>query len=236
MQSTALLELKLVESGPFPTQAAAAQSTGGRFPHIWSCCLSSERDAPAGSTSYYVVQRVASITGRDLKGAYPSRDENGRPAVSFNLNADGAQRFGLVTESEHRETAGHRSRWTEFSRLPESTAESRIPESSRAELADLRRRKPRILSLVLAIRCPAGIDQISRRRSCRSLAWRRLDSGGPARLRRRAGIGHCFHVVLLPVFRGECDDRHDPEPDYSVRCDGVFRCSTDVCRASPASF
>jgi preprotein translocase subunit SecD len=44
------------------------------------------------------VQRVASISGRDLKGAYPSRDENGRPAVSFNLSADGAQRFGRVTE------------------------------------------------------------------------------------------------------------------------------------------
>jgi preprotein translocase subunit SecD len=33
-----------------------------------------------------------------LKGAYPSRDENGRPAVSFNLNADGAQRMGRTTE------------------------------------------------------------------------------------------------------------------------------------------
>ena len=44
------------------------------------------------------MQRVAAVTGRDLKGAYPSRDENGRPAVSFNLNADGAQRFGRLTE------------------------------------------------------------------------------------------------------------------------------------------
>jgi len=47
---------------------------------------------------YYVVQRVAGITGRDLKGAFPSRDENGRAAVSFNLTADGSQRFGRVTE------------------------------------------------------------------------------------------------------------------------------------------
>jgi preprotein translocase subunit SecD len=45
-----------------------------------------------------VVQQVAAVSGRDLKGAYPSRDENGRPAVSFNLNADGAQRMGRVTE------------------------------------------------------------------------------------------------------------------------------------------
>src|SRR5439155_19351993 len=53
----------------------------------------------AGSTAHYVVERVAAVSGRDLKGAFPSRDENGRPAVSFNLNADGAQKFGRVTES-----------------------------------------------------------------------------------------------------------------------------------------
>jgi len=93
MQSTALLELKLVDSGPFPSAAAAAQNYGGIvLPSV-------ERGVPSGGEgSFYVVQRVASISGRDLKGAYPSRDENGRPAVSFNLNADGAQRFGRVTE------------------------------------------------------------------------------------------------------------------------------------------
>ena len=99
MQSTALLELKLVDSGPFPNQAAAAQNYGGAIPANVEVLPSVERDIPSsGQTSYYVVQRVASISGRDLKGAFPSRDENGRPAVSFNLSADGAQRFGRVTE------------------------------------------------------------------------------------------------------------------------------------------
>jgi preprotein translocase subunit SecD len=56
-----------------------------------------ERDVSTSSDTYYVVQQVAAVTGRDLKGAYPSRDQNGHPAVSFNLNADGAQRFGRVT-------------------------------------------------------------------------------------------------------------------------------------------
>src|SRR5206468_2897892 len=95
MQSTALLELKLVDSGPFTSQAAAAQNYGGVTPANLEVLPSVERDVPASSEgSFYVVQRVASISGRDLKGAYPSRDENGRPAVSFNLTADGAQRFG----------------------------------------------------------------------------------------------------------------------------------------------
>ena len=101
MQSTALLELKLVNAGPFPTAEAAAQSFGGAVPANLEVVPSIERDlnTPAGQMSYYVVERIASVSGRDLKGAYPSRDENGRPAVSFNLNADGAQRFGRVTES-----------------------------------------------------------------------------------------------------------------------------------------
>jgi preprotein translocase subunit SecD len=96
MQSTALLELKLVDSGPFPNQAAAAQQYGGMIPSNLEMLVSRER----GQTedSYYVVQKVAPVTGRDLKGAYPSRDENGRPAVSFNLTADGSQKFGRLTE------------------------------------------------------------------------------------------------------------------------------------------
>src|SRR5215470_12842495 len=97
MQSTAQLELKLVDSGPFPSAAAAVQNYGGVLPANLEVLPSVERDASSSEGTFYVVQQVASITGRDLKGAYPSRDENGRPAVSFNLNADGAQRFGRVT-------------------------------------------------------------------------------------------------------------------------------------------
>jgi preprotein translocase subunit SecD len=97
IQNTAQLELKLVESGPFPSQAAAAQNYGGIVPGNLEVIRSVERDAGTSEDSFYVVQQVASVTGRDLKGAYPSRDENGRPAVSFNLNAEGAQRFGRVT-------------------------------------------------------------------------------------------------------------------------------------------
>src|SRR5205085_8727785 len=99
MQSTALLELKLVDSGPYASAAAAAQNYNGIIPANLEVLPSVERGLPSSTEgSFYVVQRVASISGRDLKGAYPSRDENGRPAVSFNLNADGAQRFGRVTE------------------------------------------------------------------------------------------------------------------------------------------
>jgi preprotein translocase subunit SecD len=100
MQSTAQLELKLVDSGPYPNQAAAAQNYGGVVPANLEVLPSVERTSSTSSSdgTFYVVQQVASVSGRDLKGAFPSRDENGKPAVSFNLNADGATRMGRTTE------------------------------------------------------------------------------------------------------------------------------------------
>src|SRR5208337_1471765 len=47
--------------------------------------------------TWYVVNRVAGITGRDMTGAEPSHDVNGRPSVNFTLTRDGAARFGRVT-------------------------------------------------------------------------------------------------------------------------------------------
>ena len=97
MQSTALLELKLVDSGPFPNQQAVVASYGGAIPPNLELLDSVEDSASGAGEAWYAVEQIAAITGRDLKNAFPSRDENGRPAVTFNLNADGAQRFGRTT-------------------------------------------------------------------------------------------------------------------------------------------
>jgi preprotein translocase subunit SecD len=46
-----------------------------------------------------MVRRAASVTGRDLRNARPTLDENNQPAVSFTLSADGGRKFGQVTET-----------------------------------------------------------------------------------------------------------------------------------------
>jgi preprotein translocase subunit SecD len=95
IQQTAMLELKLVQDGPYPSKEAALGSHGGVLPPD-----SEVLPGPAGSngeSSWYVVNRVAAVTGEDLSGAQPSRDVNGRPEVNFNLTRDGASRFGRVT-------------------------------------------------------------------------------------------------------------------------------------------
>src|SRR5215831_8603430 len=98
MQSTAQLEFRMVDSGPYSSQAAAAQNYGGVIPSNLEVLPSVERDTSSSEGTFYVVQQSAAVSGRDLKGAYPSRDSNGHPAVSFNLNVDGAQRMGRTTQ------------------------------------------------------------------------------------------------------------------------------------------
>jgi preprotein translocase subunit SecD len=59
----------------------------------------SDTQGSARSTVYYMVRRAASVTGRDLRNARPTLDENNQPAVSFTLSSDGGRKFGQVTES-----------------------------------------------------------------------------------------------------------------------------------------
>jgi len=51
------------------------------------------------SQGFYVVRRVPAVTGRDLRNARPTLDENNRPAVSFSLNQEGARKFGNFTQA-----------------------------------------------------------------------------------------------------------------------------------------
>jgi len=94
----AVLELKLVQGGnSFPTREAAVQSLGGAVPANLEILESSKPDS-GGNKAYWVVNKIAGVRGSDLKSAGVSRDEAGRPAVSFNLNAAGAAKFGNLTE------------------------------------------------------------------------------------------------------------------------------------------
>ena len=97
MQSTALLELKLVDNS-FVSEQAGLENYSGGLPASLEMLPSAQPVEGQSGPAWYVVERVASISGRDLRNAYPSRDENGLPAVSFTLTADAAQRFGRSTE------------------------------------------------------------------------------------------------------------------------------------------
>jgi preprotein translocase subunit SecD len=102
IRSTALLELKQVEQGPFVDEAGARAAYSGNLPpDIQILPGASEGGQPGqpASTVYYAVRRLPAVTGRDLRTARPTLDENNRPAVSFSMNNEGARKFGTFTQA-----------------------------------------------------------------------------------------------------------------------------------------
>jgi len=95
MGSTGFLELKIVErmgstreellvNGQVPEGMEVVPGTSG---------------LPGEPPAYYLLRRAAAVTGRDLRNARPSIDQNNRPAVSFTLNPEGGRKFGAVTSA-----------------------------------------------------------------------------------------------------------------------------------------
>jgi preprotein translocase subunit SecD len=100
IKSTAQLELKLVEQGPFGDEAQARQAYGNNVPPDLQIMPGNSEGGIQGATPgtvYYVVRRVPAVTGRDLRNARLGLDSNNRPAVNFSLNSEGAARFGNFT-------------------------------------------------------------------------------------------------------------------------------------------
>jgi preprotein translocase subunit SecD len=96
IRSTGLLELKIVEQGPSATREALL--TGNQVPAGMEVVPGvSGGTAEATSTAYYLVKKVAAVTGTDLTNARPSVDENNLPAVAFTLSNEGGRKFAKVT-------------------------------------------------------------------------------------------------------------------------------------------
>src|SRR5262249_7295809 len=87
IRSTGLLELQIVEQGP--TGSREALLVNGQAPSGMEILPGAGVPGDtSGATAYYLVRRAAAVTGRDLRSARPSLDENNRPAVSFTLNSE----------------------------------------------------------------------------------------------------------------------------------------------------
>src|SRR6185369_14361654 len=96
IRSTGLLELKIVEQGPSASKETLV--VNGQVPDGMEVVPGAGGTGDtSGGTLFYLVRKAAAVTGRDLRSARPSLDENNRPAVSFTLNSEGAARFGKVT-------------------------------------------------------------------------------------------------------------------------------------------
>lgn len=107
MQSTAMLEIKQVLGGPYPSEQAALQEKGGVLPA--DAILLPGHAAPGaapGEQVWYLVSRVSAVRGKDLRDAQPSTDQNGQPNVRFQLTGEGGQRFYNFTSAHVGESLG----------------------------------------------------------------------------------------------------------------------------------
>jgi preprotein translocase subunit SecD len=99
MQSTAMLEIRQSLGGPYSSEQQALQDHGGVLPPDAvllpgrSIGVKQSDEGPV----WYLVSRSSAVTGRDLRNAEPSRDENGQPSVQFNLTNEGGRRFAAFT-------------------------------------------------------------------------------------------------------------------------------------------
>jgi preprotein translocase subunit SecD len=100
IQSTAMLEIKQSLGGPFTSEQAALQDKGGILPAD-SILLPghSMPGAEGEGQAWYLVSRVSAVSGKDLRDAQPSSDQNGQPSVSFTLTGEGGQRFFQFTNA-----------------------------------------------------------------------------------------------------------------------------------------
>jgi preprotein translocase subunit SecD len=94
IKTTAILEWKLVRAGPAPDEATLLASVGGIVPEDAQVVKGDPKRKEAG---FYLVDRVATVTGKDLRTVRRSADEWNAPAVSFSLNPEGGRRFEKAT-------------------------------------------------------------------------------------------------------------------------------------------
>jgi preprotein translocase subunit SecD len=97
MQSTAMLEIKQMTDGPYPTEEAARQAKGGVVPA--DSILLPGQCANGTEQTWCFVSRVSAVSGKDLRDAQASSDQNGQPSVTFSLTGEGGQRFYNFTSA-----------------------------------------------------------------------------------------------------------------------------------------
>jgi preprotein translocase subunit SecD len=93
IKSTAMLEFKHVEAGPFSSEEEAKGNYAGKIPEDMILYKMNPRRADGRENMYYVLQAATVVPGKDVRNANRSMDEYGGPAVSFSLNNQGSSKM-----------------------------------------------------------------------------------------------------------------------------------------------
>ncbi len=96
--TAAVLEIVDVKEGPFASKDAALSQKGGILPLGTKLVRFKPRGTQDGE-QWYLVNKNAVISGREMRNARPGQDEFRKWETNFSLSQDGGRRFGRYTES-----------------------------------------------------------------------------------------------------------------------------------------
>jgi preprotein translocase subunit SecD len=198
MQSTAMLEIKEKLSGPYGSEQAAlqAQQPAGVLPPDAILLPGHGEPGSQNDQAWYVVSRVSAVSGKDLRDAQPSRDQNGQPSVSFTLTGDGGQRFYNFTNAHVGDSLA-----VVLDNKIQEVANIKEPIRDRGEISggSMNEQQSKDLSMILRSGAlPAGIKYLEERTVGPSLGADSIKAGVRAAI---AGMAAVL-IFMLIYYRG----------------------------------
>ena len=194
MQSTAMLEIKQSLGGPYPSEQAALQDKGGILPPDAILLPGhSQPGAPNEGEAWYLVSRVSAVSGKDLRDAQPSRDQNGQPSVSFTLTGEGGQRFYNFTTAHVGDSLA-----VVLDNKVQEVANIKEPIRDRGEISGGRMSEQQSKDLSMILRSgalPAGVKYLEERTVGPSLGADSIRAGV-----RAAIIGMLAVLIFMLVY------------------------------------
>ena len=199
IRSTARLELRLVEQGPFPSSEAALQAFNNVLPadaEVLSGRGLKAAGTAAPSTVYYVVKKVSAVC-RQRPAQRPAVARRVQPAGrGFTLKQDAA----AGSAASRRRTSAARSAIILDSRVM-SSRRSRAASLTAARSPAFRARRCSTWSITLKSGAlPASLDYLEERTVGPSLG-QRFDRGRRDGVARRPRAGGALHALLLQADR-----------------------------------
>jgi preprotein translocase subunit SecD len=197
MQSTAMLEIKQELGGPYSSEQAALQDKGGVLPP--DAILLPGHSMPGAVSegqAWYLVSRVSAVSGKDLRDAQPSRDQNGQPSVSFTLTGEGGQRFYSFTSAHVGDSLA-----VVLDNKVQEVANIKEPIRDRGEISggNMSEQQSKDLSMILRSGAlPAGIKYLEERTVGPSLGKDSIRAGVRAAI---AGMTAVL-IFMLIYYRG----------------------------------
>ena len=193
ISNTAILEIKLVETGPTSDEKSLLESHQGKLPEGMEVVPGVSGVKGDTSRVFYMVRRVAAITGRDLRTAKPTLDEYNLPAVAFTLNQEGVRKFTRVTgENVGRQLAIVLDGMVQSAPV----IESRIAQADVRITGTFTQQEAQDLSLILRSGAlPASLDYLEQREVGPTLGQDSIRAGVLASL---VGLG--FVAVFMLAY------------------------------------